>query len=62
MRRNAGANQGNMLGPAIYADGDVFEGAWKQNAKHGHGVYMFASGDVFEGEFRLGKRHGWGGP
>ena len=37
-------------GKYSYADGNVYEGDWKDGKKHGKGKYSWASGDVYEGD------------
>ena len=32
-----------------YKNGDFYEGEWKNNVKHGKGVYRFKNGDLYEG-------------
>ena len=41
-------------------NGDRYEGEWKNNKKHGIGVYKFSNCDVYEGEFKAGYKHGKG--
>ena len=41
-------------------NGDLYEGEWKNNKKHGAGRYKFSNGDVYEGEFKAGFKHGKG--
>ena len=36
-------------GKYMYANGDVYEGAWEADLKHGHGVYSFAGIGVHVG-------------
>ena len=43
-----------------YANGDVYEGQWKDGKPDGHGVYRYADDDVYVGEWRAGKKHGKG--
>ena len=40
----------------MYADGNVYEGEWKDGVQHDQGKIVFASGDVFEGEYKEGKK------
>ena len=47
--RNA-AGQRHGRGVYRYADGDVYEGDYKDNKKHGRGVFRYTSGDVYEGD------------
>jgi len=41
-----------------WANGDRYEGQWKDGKKHGHGVYEYASGDRSEGGFKEDRFHG----
>ena len=51
-----------MNGRGIYrwANGDVYDGEWKDDKKHGKGIRRWADGDVYDGEYKDGKRHGKG--
>ena len=40
------------------ADGNLYEGEFKDGKCHGRGTEKFANGDVYEGEYKDGKRHG----
>lgn len=37
-------------------NGDVYEGEWLNEVKHGRGIYYFANGDKYEGTFEKGYR------
>jgi len=41
-------------------NGDVYEGEYQQDKRHGRGVLRFGNGKVYEGEWSNGKRHGRG--
>lgn len=43
----------NSSSPAREAAEECYEGQWKNNAKHGRGVYRYVSGDVYEGDYEL---------
>ena len=43
-----------------YAKGDMHEGGYKDDQRHGQGVCRFANGDVCEGDFKDGLMHGRG--
>jgi len=47
-------------GKQISANGDVYEGGWKDNNRCGQGKYTSANGQVYEGEWKESKRHGQG--
>jgi hypothetical protein len=48
------------FGVGVYANGNVYEGQWKNGKKHGEGIYSFSDGEVFEGTFKEDKRTGYG--
>ena len=37
------------------ADGDTYDGEWKDDNKHGRGVYKGADGDTYDGELKDNK-------
>lgn len=43
-----------------YCDGDIYEGEFARNMKHGAGVYRFANGSVYEGDYYQNQMHGVG--
>jgi hypothetical protein len=43
-----------------FANGDVYEGDWKDNKRDGKGKMTFANGDVYEGDWKDNKRDGKG--
>lgn len=43
-----------------YPDQSTYEGEWKNNMKHGYGVYIYPNGDKYEGQWYNGSRHGIG--
>ena len=53
---------GQMHGRGVYrfANGDVYEGDFKDDNMHGRGVYRCADGNVYEGDFKDDNRHGRG--
>ncbi len=53
------SNNGLDRGICQYKDGK-YEGEFKDDKKHGRGVYRYTSGAVYEGEFKDDKRHGRG--
>ena len=44
-----------------YADGDRYEGEWKDEKKHGYGKYTYADGRVREGMWHEGKEVNYDG-
>lgn len=44
----------------ILANGDTYEGSWKEGKKEGTGVYTWQEGGVWEGKFMAGRRTGTG--
>lgn len=47
-------------GVCYYANGDRYEGDWRDSARHGKGMYVAASGARYEGEWKQDQRHGTG--
>jgi len=43
-----------------YADGDVYQGHWKNSKREGKGVYTWKSGRKYEGEYVQDSRNGLG--
>ena len=43
-----------------FANGDKYDGEWKDHKKHGRGVVAYANGDKFEAEWKDDKRNGTG--
>ena len=43
-----------------WANGNTYEGDYKDDRRNGRGVFTFANGDKYEGDFRDDKRHGVG--
>ena len=44
----------------MWPDGTTYDGEWKDNNKHGRGVYKWADGDTYDGDYKDGKKHGRG--
>jgi hypothetical protein len=40
------------VGTYLYANGNKYEGSFRNGRRHGKGVFTFASGDRYEGTFR----------
>lgn len=53
-------SQKRYYGKMTYANGDIYEGEWKDSQKNGHGKYIWTDGDVYEGEWKDGMRNGQG--
>ncbi|CBZ29330.1 phosphatidylinositol-4-phosphate 5-kinase-like protein [Leishmania mexicana MHOM/GT/2001/U1103] len=54
---------GRIEGYGVYTYaqiGDVYEGEWKADLKHGQGCYTFANGDKYTGQWYMGKKQGKG--
>nr|BBC28437.1 1-phosphatidylinositol-4-phosphate 5-kinase [Yamagishiella unicocca] len=47
-------------GKYTWRDGSIYEGSWKEGAKHGVGKYTWPSGATYHGEWRDGSMHGVG--
>ncbi len=43
-----------------YNTGEVYEGNWKNDKKHGIGKFKYKNGDVYEGNWENDKKHGNG--
>lgn len=59
----AGRKEG--MGRKTYTNGDVYEGQWHQDQRHGHGFYAYGStspwvGDRYEGAWRDDLMQGYG--
>ncbi|HAU24709.1 MAG TPA: hypothetical protein DCX09_08545 [Gammaproteobacteria bacterium] len=50
----------NGQGTFFYANGNRFEGAFRQNQIHGQGTYYFYNGDRYVGPWLRGERDGPG--
>jgi len=50
----------NTKGVMHYANGDKYEGEWKDGNLHGKGIYYYKSGDKYDGEWADNKRNGNG--
>lgn len=48
------------FGVAIYANGNQYEGQWKNGNKEGQGKFAYQDGELYEGNFVRGKRNGYG--
>ena len=44
----------------VYADGNVYEGAWDNGRAHGYGRIVYAHGGHYEGSFENDVPHGDG--
>lgn len=43
-----------------YSNGDVYDGEWKNNLRHGVGICYYANGDIYEGKWEEDRRNGLG--
>lgn len=41
----------NKQGTFFYSNGSKYEGEWKDNLKHGYGVFTFEDGSIYRGPF-----------
>jgi hypothetical protein len=48
------------IGVLVHANGDVYEGYWRDDKKHGYGRYIWTDGDYYEGQWENGELHGHG--
>lgn len=44
----------------VHADGDVYEGEWKNDVAHGKGTYYHNDGAKYVGSWKNDKQHGKG--
>ena len=47
-------------GTMYYANGDKYEGGWKDDCENGYGTMYYANGDKYEGNWADGFRVGYG--
>ncbi|MBQ1727533.1 MAG: hypothetical protein II039_09130, partial [Treponema sp.] len=47
-------------GRMLYANGDVYNGEWKDGEPYGQGKMKWANGDTYSGGWKKGKLHGRG--
>ncbi|CAG5112880.1 Oidioi.mRNA.OKI2018_I69.chr2.g7047.t1.cds [Oikopleura dioica] len=54
--------QQNGIGEAVYGDGSVYKGCWKDGLRAGHGVQFYGSShaSVYLGDWSNDKRNGYG--
>lgn len=50
----------NGFGKGIWSNENIYEGEWKNNLRHGQGVFRTKYGDFYEGEYYNGQRNGFG--
>lgn len=50
----------NGYGEGIFETGSVYKGHWKDNLRHGKGVFTWEDEEYYEGNFVEGKREGYG--
>lgn len=50
----------NGYGEGIFETGSVYKGYWKDNLRHGIGVFTWSDNEYYEGSFVEGKREGYG--
>ena len=53
---------GKLNGHGVYtgANGDRYDGEWRDDKKNGHGIDTWANGERYDGEWRDGKANGTG--
>ena len=44
----------------IFANGNTYEGGWKDCMKSGEGKFTYTNGNVYEGHFLMNMKHGQG--
>ncbi len=50
----------NGVGKAVYANGNVYSGQWKDDENTGYGMFKFKTGCTYYGEWNNGKPNGEG--
>ena len=53
-------NKAHGYGVHEWANGDRYEGEWKDCLKQGQGTDIFKNGDMYTGQYKLGKPMGFG--
>lgn len=53
-------NKAHGYGVHEWANGDKYEGRWRQCLRHGQGNDVFANGDMYLGEYAYGRAEGYG--
>ena len=53
-------NDKRVSGKMIYANGEIYEGEFKGDIRHGQGKMTSVTGDVYEGYFETGLKNGMG--
>lgn len=48
------------MGVMIYANGERYDGFWKEGLWEPKGRRIFANGDVYLGQYKSGQKHGTG--
>lgn len=43
-----------------HANGDVYQGEWKDGKAHGYGVFVDLDGSMYEGQWKNDLQHGKG--
>lgn len=41
----------NKQGTFFYSNGSKYEGEWRDNLKHGYGLFTFEDGSIYRGPF-----------
>lgn len=57
--RNA-TGQREGRGTMRFANGEIYEGEWKEDKYEGRGIYRYPDGAVYDGEYVAGKKEGHG--
>ena len=52
----------NFQGQFIYkwSNGDIYEGNYKDDLKHGYGKFYWAGGNIYQGNYKDDLKHGYG--
>lgn len=57
---NAETNSKEGRGIAVFTNGAIYEGFWKNDVKNGAGRFIYETGDVYQGEWKNNKCNGYG--
>ena len=57
---DSGNSKKRYYGKMTYANGDIYEGEWKDDLFDGHGKYTWVNGEVYEGQWKDGVKNGLG--
>ena len=53
-------NDKRVSGKMVYANGEIYEGEFNGDIRHGKGIMTSVKGDIYEGTFESGLKNGMG--